>query len=314
MLSDDHSALEDARFTGEQAGPTGALTDGLRHSTIALALFDKSLRCRAANPAFAAMNGMTDRQCIGKTMGEIAGAFIPRFEAALQKVWESGDCLWEQRMKARPFGGRRSKHWLVDFFPIYEDGGAVQMAGATFSQVTPRGKIQGRLLRISGLSALDGENGLPSRSARGPSMLRRGYIESMEQTVALLSRSMALRRVVSETHVAADLREAVAQQAAGDLRAALNLLERLQVPQATTQSGARASRQESWCEFNRPSRRELQVLRFLADGKSNKEMASALRLSIRTVETYRARLMSKLKVHSAAEIVRCAIRNHFIQA
>jgi DNA-binding CsgD family transcriptional regulator len=60
--------------------------------------------------------------------------------------------------------------------------------------------------------------------------------------------------------------------------------------------------------------REVQVVRFLADGMSNKQIASALNLSIRTVETYRSRLMAKLKIHSAAEIVRYAIRNNLIQA
>ena len=65
--------------------------------------------------------------------------------------------------------------------------------------------------------------------------------------------------------------------------------------------------------FRTPTPRELQIVRLLADGQSNKEIAAVLQLSIRTVETYRARLMTKLKVHSAAEIVRYAIRQRFIE-
>jgi len=58
-----------------------------------------------------------------------------------------------------------------------------------------------------------------------------------------------------------------------------------------------------------PSRRERQVLHHLADGKSNKQIGVVLHLSTRTVETYRARLMLKLRLHSTAELVRYAIRH-----
>ena len=63
----------------------------------------------------------------------------------------------------------------------------------------------------------------------------------------------------------------------------------------------------------RPSRREIEVLRLLADGKISKQIGSALGISTRTVETYRARLMLKLQVHSVAEVVRYAIRNGLVE-
>jgi two-component system CheB/CheR fusion protein len=63
---------------------------------------------------------------------------------------------------------------------------------------------------------------------------------------------------------------------------------------------------------NRLSYRERQVIRFLAEGKSNKEMAFVLGISVRTVETYRARMMLKLDLRSIAEVARYAVRNNFI--
>jgi DNA-binding CsgD family transcriptional regulator len=60
------------------------------------------------------------------------------------------------------------------------------------------------------------------------------------------------------------------------------------------------------------SGRERQVLQYLAMGKSNKEMASILNISVRTVETYRARVMLKLGLRSLAELVRYALRNNII--
>lgn len=60
------------------------------------------------------------------------------------------------------------------------------------------------------------------------------------------------------------------------------------------------------------SPREQEVLRLLAEGKSNKEISSILVISVRTVETYRARLMLKLDANSIADLVRYAIRTHIV--
>lgn len=58
--------------------------------------------------------------------------------------------------------------------------------------------------------------------------------------------------------------------------------------------------------------REKEVLQLLAEGKSNKEIASMLNLSTNTVETHRTRLMQKLNLHSSAEIVLYAVRKRII--
>ena len=62
------------------------------------------------------------------------------------------------------------------------------------------------------------------------------------------------------------------------------------------------------------TRREREVLQLLAEGKSNKEIGTALSISTKTAETHRARLMAKLHVHSIAELVRYAIRNQIVEA
>jgi DNA-binding CsgD family transcriptional regulator len=61
------------------------------------------------------------------------------------------------------------------------------------------------------------------------------------------------------------------------------------------------------------SGRENQILQLLAEGNSNKEVSSALNISTRTVETYRARLMLKLRAPSFAHLVHYAIRNRMIE-
>lgn len=59
--------------------------------------------------------------------------------------------------------------------------------------------------------------------------------------------------------------------------------------------------------------RELEVVRLIAEGKSNKLIAHLLDISTKTVETHRSTLMRKLNVHSTAQLVRHAIRCGLIQ-
>jgi DNA-binding NarL/FixJ family response regulator len=58
--------------------------------------------------------------------------------------------------------------------------------------------------------------------------------------------------------------------------------------------------------------REKEVLQLLAEGKSNKEVATILDVSVYTVETHRTHLMQKLNLHNTAEIVLYAVRKKII--
>jgi DNA-binding NarL/FixJ family response regulator len=58
--------------------------------------------------------------------------------------------------------------------------------------------------------------------------------------------------------------------------------------------------------------REREVLIFIAEGLSNKEIACKLNLGVRTVETHRERIMRKLNIHSIAGLTRFAIAKGLI--
>lgn len=60
------------------------------------------------------------------------------------------------------------------------------------------------------------------------------------------------------------------------------------------------------------SPREREVLQLIAESKTNKEIATALGLSVYTVEAHRGRIMEKLNLHSIGELVRFAVRNGLI--
>jgi DNA-binding NarL/FixJ family response regulator len=60
--------------------------------------------------------------------------------------------------------------------------------------------------------------------------------------------------------------------------------------------------------------REAEVLKLIADGLVNKQIAAQLRLSIKTVEKHRQSVMNKLNIHSIALLTRYAVSNHLVAA
>jgi len=61
------------------------------------------------------------------------------------------------------------------------------------------------------------------------------------------------------------------------------------------------------------TRREYQVVQLLAEGRSTKEVAALLNLSVKTVATHRSHIMSKLGLHSTSELILYAVRNNIVQ-
>ncbi len=72
---------------------------------------------------------------------------------------------------------------------------------------------------------------------------------------------------------------------------------------------------EAQKELTEPSvsPREREIVQLLAEGKSTKEVAFILDLSIKTVETHRSNVMRKLGIHSVSELVLYAVRNNIVQ-
>jgi RNA polymerase sigma factor (sigma-70 family) len=62
------------------------------------------------------------------------------------------------------------------------------------------------------------------------------------------------------------------------------------------------------------SPREREIIQLLAEGMTNKEIASRLGLSVKTVEAHRANIMRKLHFNSLSDLVRYAIREKLVQS
>ncbi len=74
------------------------------------------------------------------------------------------------------------------------------------------------------------------------------------------------------------------------------------------------TRSEDKSTPNRLTVREREIVQLLAEGKSNKEVANQLNISVKTAETHRSRIMAKLQLRSIGELVRYAVRNGIVQA
>lgn len=64
---------------------------------------------------------------------------------------------------------------------------------------------------------------------------------------------------------------------------------------------------------DRLTSREREIVQLLAEGKSSKEVASSLNISVKTAETHRANIMRKLQLHTVSELVRYAVRNRIVE-
>jgi len=64
---------------------------------------------------------------------------------------------------------------------------------------------------------------------------------------------------------------------------------------------------------DRLTSREREIVQLLAEGKSSKEVAASLCISVKTAETHRANIMRKLQLHTVSELVRYAVRNQIVE-
>jgi two-component system response regulator NreC len=109
-----------------------------------------------------------------------------------------------------------------------------------------------------------------------------------------------VRGFVNKVQASADLMEAISEVRKGRLYVS---------------PGASQAMIDAWgrkTEGERLTPREQQVLHLIGDGKSTKEIAKALQISVKTAEFHRGHLMKKLDVHDTASLMRRAIREGWI--
>jgi DNA-binding NarL/FixJ family response regulator len=145
-------------------------------------------------------------------------------------------------------------------------------------------------------------------------------------TVRELGRSCPKTKTILLTHHEEDqyIREAlgvgvkgyvVKNQVASDLVHAIHLVSRGQfyLSPGVSRAVVEAYRTKADSPADPLTARERQVLQLIAEGKSTRDTASLLGISVKTAESHRMRLMQKLDIHETASLVRYAVRRGLIQ-
>jgi DNA-binding CsgD family transcriptional regulator len=287
----------------------------LNSSTVGVALFDRSLRCRALSPVLRAMIGVPANRKIGKPMQHVFPRDASLLETAFRHVWGTGNSLSNEELTALVPSKSKECIWLLNFYPVKDELGQVQLVATTFSDVTKRRCAERTLAKLTRkflAVALSNQNVLSDEFAD----LSVRTFDLVRRSAELLDASITLRRHTMEMRIEAGLgRRALFL---GGTRYQEFLSRHMQsTPESNgnlpSHPDATDSDEDNLCTSS-PSPRERQVLLFLADGKSSKEIGFMLKISTRTVECYRARIMIKLDLHSTAALVRYAIRHHIIEA
>jgi len=293
--------------------PLSSLTSHLNHSTVGIALFDKGLHCRILNSTLARMSGVPTQKHLGKRLGQFFPGVSPKLEPAFRRVFKTGNSLSNLELTARLDTGSEPRRWLLSCHPVLNELGQVLLVAAIFSEVTKGRCVESTLrrLREKFRSELKVE---PNLLGEERSEMPERTIELVKRSVALLKNSVVLRFYASKMRLEAGLAShALFLSANREQESSLSSI----MPQTVSSPERLTSplpRSETELPSSCPSPRERQVLRFLADGKSSKEIGSILDISTRTVESYRARIMLKLDLHSTAALVRYAIRTNIVEA
>jgi two-component system response regulator NreC len=155
-------------------------------------------------------------------------------------------------------------------------------------------------LAMPALNGIDAVREIVKRAPRTKAILLTMYTEEHHVLEALRA---GVKGCVSKSQAAEHLLQAIKDVSAGGVYLSPHV------------SGAvvQAYLAKSELPYEPLTPRERQVLQLIAEGKTTKETAAVLDVSVKTAETHRTNLMEKLDIHSTAGLVRYAIRRGLLQ-
>lgn len=285
------------------------LSSSLEHSTVGVAFFDHQLRCLALNRAFAAAWSLPPVRFLGKTLLRSVGPRAKKLNGALSRVRSGGSVRSNFHLTGKPVGPGSDGFRSVNFYPVVGDTGRVRVIAATFGESST---LERHLANLVSQLQLGLPMAMGLLGASFPEVLARS-LQSSTRSIRRLRTCLTPRSPLSGLQVEIGLMPLALYLS---LTVSTSVSPLVPVVAASAHSAAHPAEPESdpAALLDDPSPRELQVLRLLAIGQSNKEVGLGLGISTRTVETYRARLIRKLGVRSTVELVRYAIRNKVVEA
>ncbi len=194
---------------------------------------------------------------------------------------------------------RGFRHMLEDHedITVVGEAGTGEEAVRLAQQLRPRVVVMD--CALPGMSGLAATRKILEMSTRNGLLTPALLMLSMHSEETLVQQALAAgaRGYILKSAMDLDLAAAIRKAAAGE-----TVLD----PQLELGSNLRGERGPGLTQ------RELQILQLIVDGKSNKEIADQLQLSVNTVAVHRANIMDALGIHKTAELVVYAIRNGLV--
>jgi DNA-binding CsgD family transcriptional regulator len=302
-LTDDARGLDRQSFALNDSENLNPPYPGTAESPpIGIAICDDQLRYVGVNHALAAMNGIPAEVHIGKTVREVIGSVASTVELMIRSVLITGESILNAEIRGNLPTRNAEGHWIEHYFPVRDATGKVMQVGVVVVEITGLRRLENCVLALientgrtrRRLTKLGTAYGLEKRSVELPGE----SIESVENSLREgLKNSPTLERLAQ----APTTGEVVARQRIR-LRYAPSAVtgERYRHDQESSPTGSDGAKPLS--------PREIQLVQLLAKGNSNKQISTALKISVKTVEAYRAKIMLKLQIHSLTDLVLYAVR------
>jgi DNA-binding CsgD family transcriptional regulator len=300
-----------------------ALTASLENSTVGVAFYDQRLRCLTLNHAFAEICSRRVEDFQGRRLDRSFGRDAKTLQLAFERALSAGTIVSNVELasaSAAPGGDPRR---LFNVYPVSDGSSRGRLLAITVSQSSAGDSLEFHLAHL--VARLQEE--LPAATyllgANFAEILARS-LQASGRSIRKIRNSLRLRSPLSGAQLELDLMplalflsltgsRSAAPEAYGPPSEPSEVSSgEFERPAGSSEDSTPAAERPATL-FEIPSPRELQVLRLLAIGQSNKEIGLALGISTRTVETYRARIIRKLSLHSTAELVRYAIRHKIVE-
>ena len=276
-------------------------------SSIGVAILDRRGRFEAINESLASINRIPTRAHIGKTLRQVLGNAAEQPEMVFAKALETGQTVSQFHMVAQLPTRSDIGHWMLTYRPIRDASKKKVSVCAHVVEITEEIKLQTALenlmqrLQSAKSAALDGKK---MRGAEGSSRHR-----ECRNPAALLEQCLAEARSISKVLCN---HSAFSNRAAANLRTDSYGSSQMHLHNMTNSLYSYDLSTETDVPVRVLTARETTIMQLLLSGKTNKEVASTISISHRTVEAHRSKIMLKLRVNSLAELVRYAVRNHLL--
>jgi DNA-binding CsgD family transcriptional regulator len=307
-LTDDARGLDKQSFTPSNSGNLNLDVTGVSEfPALGVAICDAELRYVNVNNALAVMNGVPAEAHIGRTVREVTGSVGSSIELMMGCVLFTGQSVLNLEVMGKLPTRNEVGYWIANYFPVHDSTGGVKQVGALVVEITSLRKLEMCLPTLLGnmprTIAQVKYLGMPYDLEKVSPELWSGSVEMVENSVREMLRIQKVQPPAQTPNIGDRLPHqrlhllyaspAIPNDSSGHKHGSI----------PTGDNGAKPL-----------SPREIEVVQLLATAKGNKEISAALKISVKTVEAYRAKIMLKLQIHSIAELVRYAVRCGLVKA